>query len=118
MLEKVLTYPLLILDRYTTLIRVIEEEGKKRNLPIQSLREASQLNTLLGMLDAGNGITFLPKSMAQANAKHKRPTLRVTDVALARRYGIVVRKKQEVSSATQSFIDYIHKEYAKTLGKN
>jgi DNA-binding transcriptional LysR family regulator len=117
-LEKVLTYPLLILDRYTTLIRVIEEEGKKRNLPIQSLREASQLNTLLGMLDAGNGITFLPKSMAQANAKHKRPTLRVTDVALARRYGIVVRKKQEISSATQSFIDYIHKEYARTLGKN
>jgi hypothetical protein len=39
-------------------------------------------------------------------------------VALARRYGVVVRKKQEISSATQSFIDYIHKEYAKTLGKN
>ena len=117
-LEKVLQYPLLILDRYTTLIRVIEEEGKKRNLPIQSLREASQLNTLLGMLDAGSGITFLPKSMAQANAKHKRPTLRVTDVALARRYGIVVRKKQKISSAAQSFIDYIHKEYARTLGKN
>jgi len=39
-------------------------------------------------------------------------------VALARRYGVVVRKKNEVSSAAQSFIDYIHKEYARTLGKN
>lgn len=117
-LGKVLEFPLLILDRYTTLIHVIEEEGKKRNMPIKSLREATQLNTLLGMLDAGNGITFLPKSMAQANAKHTRPTLRVTDVTLTRRYGIVVHKKKEVSTAAQSFIDYIRREYAKSLGQS
>jgi DNA-binding transcriptional LysR family regulator len=117
-LEKVLEYPLLILDRYTTLIRVIEEEGKKRNLPVNSLREATQLNTLLALLDAGNGITFLPKSMAQANAKHTRPTLRVTDVTLTRRYGIVVHKKKEASTAALSFIEYIRKEYAKSLGQS
>lgn len=116
MLEKVLKYPLLILDRYTSLIHLIEEEGKKRNMPIKSLSEATQLNTLLGMLDAGNGITFLPKSMAQANAKYTRPTLRVTDVTLTRRYGIVVPKNAELSSAAQSFITYLHKEYGKTLG--
>jgi len=36
--------------------------------------------TLLGMLDAGNSITFLPRSMAQANARTTRATLRVTDL--------------------------------------
>lgn len=114
-LEKVLKYPLLILDRYTTLISLIKEEGKKRNLPIKSLNEATQLITLLAMLDAGNGITLLPSSMVQANAKFKRPTLRVTDVSLKRRYGVVVSKKTQLSSAAQSFIDYLHEEYAKTL---
>ena len=114
-LEKVLKYPLLILDRYTNVISLIEEEANKRNLPIKSLSEATQLNTLLAMLDAGNGITFLPRSMAQANAKFTRSTLRVTDVSLTRRYGIVISKKGELSSAAQSFISYLHEEYANTL---
>ncbi|MDO8693714.1 MAG: LysR family transcriptional regulator [Sheuella sp.] len=114
-LKKVLKYPLLILDRYKTLISLIKEEGNKRNLPIKSLSEATQLTTLLAMLDAGNGITLLPSSMAQTNAKLKRPTLRVTDVSLTRQYGVVVAKKNQPSSATQSFIDFLHQEYAKTL---
>lgn len=114
-LKKVLKYPLLILDRYTSLISLIKEEGEKRNLPIKSLSEATQLITLLAMLDAGNGITLLPSSMAQTNAKFKRPTLRVTDVFLTRQYGVVVSKKSQLSSAAQSFIDYLHEDYAKTL---
>jgi len=114
-LKKVLKYPLLILDRYTTLIGLIKEEGEKRNLPIKSLSEATQLITLLAMLDAGNGITLLPSSMAQTNSKFKRPTLRVTDVSLTRKYGVVVSKKNQLSSAAQSFIDFLQQEYAKVL---
>ena len=114
-LKKVLKYPLLILDRYTTLISLIKDEGEKRNLPIKSLSEATQLITLLAMLDAGNGITLLPSSMAQTNSKFKRPTLRVTDVSLTRKYGVVVSKKSQLSSAAQSFIKFLHEEYAKIL---
>ena len=102
-------------DRYTTLIGLIKEEGKKRNLPIKSLSEATQLITLLAMLGAGNGITLLPSSMAQTNSKFKRPTLRVTDVSLTRKYGVVVSKKNQLSSAAQSFIDFLQQEYAKVL---
>lgn len=114
-LEKVLQYPMMILDRYTSLMATIEEECRKRNLPVKPLSEATQLNTLLGMIDAGNGITFLPRSMAQANARHTRATLHVKDVRLTRRYGIVIAKKGEPSSAAQSFISYLLQEYANTL---
>lgn len=117
-LDNVLKYPLLILDRYTNLIRLIGEEGMKRNMPIKSISETTQLITLLAMLDAGDGITFLPKSMAQANAKFIRPTLRVTDVPLTRSYGIVTPKKGTLSSAAQSFINYLHKEFAGILVAN
>jgi len=114
-LETVMRYPLMILDRYTELIATIEEECRKRDLPMRSLSEATQLNTLLGMLDAGNNITFLPRSMAQANAKHTRATLRVTDLKLTRQYGIVVAQKGGLSTAAQSFVRYLHQEYANAL---
>ncbi|KQP23242.1 hypothetical protein ASF43_05055 [Pseudorhodoferax sp. Leaf267] len=114
-LEQVVPHPLLILDRYTTLITAIKEECRKRHWQQPPLNEASNLNTLLGMLDAGNGITFLPKSMAQINAKRERVTLHVTDVRLTRRYGIVLQKKNGLSGAAQSFVRYLHQEYANTL---
>ena len=117
-LSKVLTYPLLILDRYTKLISLIKEEVSKRNMPAVYLTETTQLNTLLAMLDAGNGIAFLPRSMAQANAKITRATLRISDIALTRRYGIVTQKNGQLSSASQSFINYLHQEYANTLVAN
>jgi DNA-binding transcriptional LysR family regulator len=115
MFEMTTIETLLERDRYTTLIGLIKEEGKKRNLPIKSLSEATQLITLLAMLGAGNGITLLPSSMAQTNSKFKRPTLRVTDVSLTRKYGVVVSKKNQLSSAAQSFIDFLQQEYAKVL---
>lgn len=115
LLEEILEYPLLILNRYTTLIRLIEEEGVKRNMPIKSLTEATQLSTLLGMLDAGIGITFLPRSMAQVNIKRTRRMIRVKDLSLTRQYGIVLPKKGTLSSAAKSFVEYLHAEYAKTL---
>ena len=115
MFEMATIETLLERDRYTTLIGLIKEEGKKRNLPIKSLSEATQLITLLAMLGAGNGITLLPSSMAQTNSKFKRPTLRVTDVSLTRKYGVVVSKKNQLSSAAQSFIDFLQQEYAKVL---
>lgn len=114
-LEAVMQYPLLILDRYTSLLATIEDECRKRGLPVKSLNEATQLTTLLGMIDAGNGITFLPRSMAQAYARQTRATLRVTDLRLTRQYGIVVPKKAGLSSAAQSFVKYLQQEYANAL---
>ena len=116
-LAKVLNYPLLILDRYTKLISLIKEVSK-RNMPAVYLTETTQLNTLLAMLDAGNGIAFLPRSMAQANAKFTRATLRISDISLTRRYGIVTQKNGQLSSASQSFINYLHQAYANTLVAN
>lgn len=114
-LKTVMEYPLMILDRYTNLLATIEDECLKRNLPVKALNEAAQLTTLLGMLDAGNSITFLPRSMALANARITRATLRVTDLQLTRQYGIVVSKKGGLSSSAQSFVNYLHQEYANTL---
>ncbi|VTU26202.1 Morphology and auto-aggregation control protein [Variovorax sp. PBL-H6] len=114
-LEQVMGFPLLILDRYTSLIGSIGEECRQRNLAFPSLSEASNLNTLLGMLDAGNGITFLPSSMAQINARRERVSLHVTDVRLTRQYGIVLQKKGGLSGAALNFVRYLQQEYANSL---
>lgn len=110
-LDRLAPFPLMLLDRYADLRRTIDQECARRNISFKPLIAASNLTTLLGMLDAGIGITFLPKSMAQANAKSTRATLRVTDVKLTRRYGIAVSRKSSLSSAAQSFCAYLRAEY-------
>ena len=115
-LDRLVPFTLMLLDRYTDLRRTIDQECARREMSFKPLLEASNLNTLLGMLDAGIGITFLPRSMAQANAKTTRATLRVTDVKLTRRYGIAVSRKSSLSAAAQSFCAYLREEYAKYIG--
>jgi DNA-binding transcriptional LysR family regulator len=112
-LDRLAPFPLMLLDRYADLRRTIDQECARRAISFKPLMAASNLTTLLGMLDAGIAITFLPKSMAQANAKTTRATVRVTDVKLTRRYGIAVSQKSCLSSAAQSFCDYLRAEYAR-----
>jgi DNA-binding transcriptional LysR family regulator len=104
----------MILARYTTLRARLAEEYAKRGLGFKPL-DAANLATLLGLVDAGIGITFLPRVMAQSNAKRSRIALRVADVELSRRYGIVTSRKASLSSAAQSFCRYLREEFGKNL---
>ncbi|MNW08615.1 LysR substrate binding domain protein [compost metagenome] len=63
------------------------------------------------MIDAGNGITFLPRSMAQNNARRTRTTVQVQDLDASRRYGSVVRSKAELSAAAQNFRAYLRQHF-------
>jgi len=111
-LDQLTPFTLMLLDRYADLRRTIDRECAQRGIAFKAPLEASNLTTLLGMLDAGLGITFLPRSMAQANARTSRATLQVADVKLLRRYGIAVSRKTSLSAAAQSFFSYLRTEYA------
>lgn len=110
-------YPLMILARYTVLHERMAQEYRNRGLRFAPM-ELSSPNTLLGMIDAGNGVSFLPKSMVHDGGKRKRVTLRVADLQLARRYGIVTCRKKNLSTAAQSFCDFLGQEFANSLAAN
>jgi DNA-binding transcriptional LysR family regulator len=116
-IDQVIPYPLMILARYTTLRARITEEYTKRGLAFKPV-DAANLATLLGLVDAGVGITFLPRAMLQSNARRSRVALRVADVELSRRYGIVTARKASLSTAAQSFCRYLHAEFGKNLAAN
>jgi hypothetical protein len=44
--------------------------------------------------------------------------LRVADVELSRRYGIVTSRKASLSTAAQSFCRYLREEFGKNLAAN
>ncbi|HYI87497.1 MAG TPA: LysR family transcriptional regulator [Burkholderiales bacterium] len=114
-IDEIVPYPLMILARYTTLRDRLAEEYRRRNVDFHPLA-AANLATLLGMLDADMGITFLPRAMVRSNSRRSRVALRLADIELSRRYGIVTLRKTRLCAAAQSFCHYLQDEFEKNLG--
>jgi DNA-binding transcriptional LysR family regulator len=110
-------YPMMFLERYTALRTRLAQEYAQRGIAFEP-GTASTLPTLLGMIDAGNCITFLPRSMAQSNAKRTRTTLEVVDFKASRRYGSVVARNASLGTAAQSFHLHLRKVFETTLNAN
>jgi DNA-binding transcriptional LysR family regulator len=116
-LDELTRHPLMVLARYGALHHQMRHEYQSRGHRYEPV-ELANLGTLLGMIDAGNGIAFLPQSMLQLSTHPSRIALRVADVKLMRRYGVATSRKTRLSAAAQSFKDFITAEFAKTLALN
>ncbi|HEY0295985.1 MAG TPA: LysR family transcriptional regulator [Bordetella sp.] len=116
-LDMILPYPLMLLDRYQTLRKQLQAEFDRRGVPFNP-GSTITLPTLLGMVDAGNCITFLPRSMAQDNARHVRKLLEVEDLAVLRCYGTLVVRKAELSAAAQNFQAFLGKNFKTRLARS
>lgn len=110
-LEHLVSHPLMTIERYTSIRDQLVGEALKRQLSLSSIRTVANLTTLLGMVDAGNGLAFLPESMAQINAKRERKTLHVADISLLRVYGILLSRQTTLSSAAQSLFSFMRESY-------
>jgi DNA-binding transcriptional LysR family regulator len=113
-LDMILPYPLMLLDRYQDLRKHLKAEFEQRGADFNP-EGTSTLPTLLGMIDAGNCVTFLPRSMAQSNARRARETVAVEDLDVVRRYGTLVARKAELSAAAQNFQAFLGKHFKTRL---
>jgi DNA-binding transcriptional LysR family regulator len=113
-MDMILPYPLMMLDRYKSLFKRLKDEYAARGAPFNPATIAT-LPTLLGMIDAGNGITLLPRSMAQNNGRRSRVTLSISDLDASRRYGSLVARKAELNAAAANFQAYLRKNFKETL---
>lgn len=114
-LEQLAQIPLLLLERYSMLRDTLAREFTKRGLSLRPMHEAANLSTLLGMVDAGLGATFLPRSMAHRHALDTRATLRVVDVKLTRSFGILLSREAHLSAAAQSFVRHLQENVGATV---
>lgn len=113
-LDMLIQYPLILLERYVALSKRLSDEYQRRHIDFTP-STVSTLPTLLGMIDAGNYVTFLPRSMAQTNAKKTRTTVRVLDLDASRHYASIVASKSELSSAVRNFRGFLRQNFKSKL---
>lgn len=105
-MAEVATQPLMILKQYSELRAAVQDAFLHLNLDFNPAMEPSSLNTLLALVDAGVGVTFLPPSMANFQST-RRLTIPVSDLGVSRKFGIVSKRKFEPNSAVESFCQYL-----------
>lgn len=115
MLTQLADVPLMMLGRYSTLRDRLAQELARRNIALKPAHEVVNLNTLLGMVDAGLGATVLPRSMAQRYAKDGRATVRIADFNLARTFGILRARHATLSPAALSFVQFLQGNFKAAL---
>jgi DNA-binding transcriptional LysR family regulator len=117
-LEELAQMPLMLLERYSMLRDTLADEFGKRGLSLRPMHQAANLSTLLGMVDAGLGATFLPRSMAQRYARDTRATLRLADVKLMRSFGILRSRDADLSAAGLSFVRHLQANFGAALSSD
>jgi len=110
-IDQILGLRLIFLDRYTTLRERLAGEFARRGATMNA-STASTLPTLMGMLDTGSCVAFLPRSMAQVNARESRAIVELADFEAARSYGSIVARRVVPTAAVRSFRDHLHREFS------
>ena len=113
-LEKILPYRMIFLDRYTSLRERLAGEFARLGATLEA-STASTLPTLMGMVDTGSWVAFLPRSMAQVNARESRSIMELADFRAVRTYGSIVARRVVPTAAVRSFRDHLHREFAPLL---
>lgn len=109
-LAEILDLRIIFLDRYTTLRERLAGEFARQGASLKA-STASTLPTLMGMLDTGACVAFLPRSMAQVNARESRALVTLTDFQALRSYGSIVARRTVPTAAVQSFREHLHREF-------
>lgn len=108
--EMMLPYRLIFLDRYTSLREKLATSFAQFGAVLEATTVAT-LPTMLGMIDTGSCMTFLPRSMALSNARPTRAIVELADFPAVRTYGSIVARKQVPTAAIQSFCEHLHHEF-------
>jgi DNA-binding transcriptional LysR family regulator len=108
--EMMLPYRMIFLERYTSLRQRLAESFAGFGAVLEATTAATW-PTLLGMIDTGSCMSFLPRSMARSNARPSRVIVELADFPAVRTYGSIVARKLVPNTAIQSFREHLHREF-------
>ncbi len=109
-LEMIARHRMIFLDRYTNLRERLAGEFARFGAVLEA-STASTLPTLIGMVDTGRCVAFLPRSMAQINARESRILVELADFQAARSYGSITARRSVPTAAVKSFRDHLHQHF-------
>jgi LysR family carnitine catabolism transcriptional activator len=108
--EDIVKYPLLIPDFYRALREVFAAEFTKRGLrfePLAQMNDVSNISTVIGMVAAGMGITFVPRTLISRDQRGTVGMVPIKGFRLVRHYGIVTKREKPMSAAARSFARFV-----------
>jgi DNA-binding transcriptional LysR family regulator len=105
-LEQIAPWPLLVIEQYEPMLARVAEEVKRSGVTMAASTIVGNLNTMLGMLDAGLGGTLLPRSIARGRGT-SHAVIEIAGSKLVRTFSLVRARKAKPGTAAQSFIRFL-----------
>jgi LysR family carnitine catabolism transcriptional activator len=106
-LEDLAEHRLTVVGQYQPILSKLADEMGRRGFPLPKPKTLANLNTLMGMLDAGIGITLLPRSVGSRDEGRRHVVVEIEGLLLRRSYGIALPYKAKLSTAAQSFCKFL-----------
>lgn len=97
-------YPVLLMSRGTNVREHVDRFFKKHHLHIDPVEEVANHFTLGGLVEAGCGITLLPRSAHPVIAHPGTVTVPVPDPSFVRVLGVATRKDYKAAPAAEWFL--------------
>lgn len=103
-IRQIAKYPILLMSRGTNVREQVDRFFRKHHLHIEPVEEVANHFTLGGLVEAGCGITLLPRSAHPVIAHPGTVTVSIPDPAFVRVLGVATRKDYKPAPAAQWFM--------------
>lgn len=97
----------IIVGQHQHLRTKIAEAMERIDLRLPPSRVVANLNTLVGMLDAGMGVTLIPRSISHRADVARHSLIEIEGIDLRRNFGIVLSSRARLNAAGQSFCRFL-----------
>jgi DNA-binding transcriptional LysR family regulator len=117
-LKDVVTYPLIFFERGSTGRQHVAEAIRQRGLSVDVELEASNTDLIVRMVEAGLGLSIVPLHPSGAVTKHRKiATISLGEQIRPIDSGILLRRGEPRTSATNAFLQYILDQKPKNINK-
>jgi len=106
-LEQLIGYPLILMDRSSSVRHVIEDALRDKGRLAQPAFEVAFMSTAIGMVRAGLGVTVLPTASLEVQSATDLGVRNFADRALVRQIGIVKRRGRSMTPAVEKFCAFL-----------
>jgi len=115
-LEQLVDYPVILMDRKSSVRRVVDEALRVKGRLPQPAYEVAFMSTAIGLVRAGLGVTVLPTASLEVQSASDLARRNFSDRVLTRRIGILKRQGGSLGPAAQSFAAFLVQSFKAHAG--
>ena len=110
-LEQLVDYPLILMDRSSSVRHVIEDALRAKGRLAQPAFEVAFMSTAIGMVRAGLGVSVLPSASLEVQSAGDLECRNFSDRVLTRRIGILKRRGRAMAPAALKFVSFLGRAF-------